>query len=113
MPYVAKDEDLPLADTLALGKLAYLRQRSLSNPRYRDASYVRLHVTPGYLRWSRPSVFDPHLESVQRTLATFERLAKRHDPEATHAWRAVLAAVDLLLAEGRHRTGHRIRPRRI
>ncbi|MCX4388688.1 hypothetical protein OG777_17345 [Micromonospora peucetia] len=110
---MAKDEDLPLADTLALGKLAYLRQRSLSNPRYRDANYVRLHVTPGYLRWSRPSVFDPHLESVQRSLATFEGLAKCHDPEATYAWRAVLAAVDLLLAEGRHRTGHRIRPRRI
>ncbi|MEV5764886.1 hypothetical protein AB0L34_09970 [Micromonospora sp. NPDC052213] len=110
---MANDTTLPLADTLALGKLAYLRQRSLSNPRYRNANHVRLHVTPGYLRWNRPSVFDPHLESVQRSLAAFERLAKRHDPEATRAWQAVLAAVDLLLAEGQHRAGHRIRPRRI
>ncbi|WP_328343738.1 hypothetical protein [Micromonospora sp. NBC_00421] len=110
---MADDEELPLADVLALQKLAYLRQRSLRNPRYRNADHVRPHVKPGYLRWSRPSIFDPHPESVQRSLAAFERLlAKRHDPEAAHAWQQVLTAVDRLLAEGRYRAGHGIRPRR-
>ncbi|GAA4563675.1 hypothetical protein GCM10023176_08090 [Micromonospora coerulea] len=106
------DDELPLADSLALGQLAYLRQRSLGNPRYRDAAYVRLYVTPRYLHWSQPSVFDPHLYSVRRSLDTFERLAKRRDPGADDAWRSVLAAVDLLLTEAHHRVGHRIRPRR-
>ncbi|PWU47652.1 hypothetical protein DLJ46_14090 [Micromonospora globispora] len=107
------DGDLPLADRIALGQLAYLRQRSLSNPRYRDAHYVRLYVTPRYLHWSRPSVFDPQLDAVRRSLATFERLAKRKAPDAGDAWRDVLDAVDQVLAEGARRLGHRVRPRRI
>ncbi|MFI6261541.1 hypothetical protein [Micromonospora sp. NPDC051006] len=109
---MAQDE-LPLADTLALGRLAYLRQRSLGSRRYRAADQVWFGVTPRYLHWSRPSVFDPHLDSVRRSLLTFERLAKRRDPGVAEAWQAVLAAVDGLLAEGRQRAGHRIRPRRI
>ncbi|MEU2613785.1 hypothetical protein ABZ570_19670 [Micromonospora sp. NPDC007271] len=106
------DEKLPLADVLALQQLAYLRQRSLGSTRYRATGQLWLQVTPRELHWSRPSVFDPHLDSIRRSLATFERLAHRRDPGAENAWQAVLAAVDLLLAEARQRAGHRIRPRR-
>ncbi|MFI7070681.1 hypothetical protein ACN27B_03040 [Micromonospora sp. WMMD754] len=106
-------QELPLADALALGELAYLRRRSLRNPRYRDAAYVRLYVTPRYLRWSRPSALDAHLEQVRHHLAAVERLTRRQDPGADAAWQAALAAVDALLAEGGRLAGHRIRPRRI
>ena len=105
--------DLPLADRLALGRLAYLRQRSLRNPHYRDAGHVRLHVTPRYLSWSHPSVFDPHLDAVRRSLGTFEQFTKKNSPDADDAWREVLVAVDELLTEGRRRAGHRIRARGI
>ncbi|MER7888845.1 hypothetical protein ABTX15_03355 [Micromonospora sp. NPDC094482] len=109
---MAQDE-LPLADTLALGQLAYLRQRSLGSRRYRAVGQVWLGVTPRYLHWSRPSVFDSHLDSVRRSLVAYERLAKRRDQGVAEAWQEVLVAVDELLAEGRQRAGHRIRPRRI
>ena len=106
-------EELPLADRLALGQLAYLRQRSLRNPRYRNASYVRLYVTPRYLQWSRPSPFDPHLDAIRGSLSAFERLAQRGGAGTDDAWREVLAGVDLLLSEGQRRVGHRIRPKRL
>ncbi|MFJ8578884.1 hypothetical protein [Micromonospora sp. NPDC093277] len=105
-------EELPLADKLALGKLSYLRQRSLGGTRYRATGQLWLQVTPRYLHWSRPSVFDLHLESIRQRLVAFEQLAKRRDPGAGDAWQAVVAAVDLLLADARQRVGHRIRPRR-
>ena len=110
---MSDDARPPLADSIALKQLAHLRQRSLSTPRYRDAAYVRLYVTPRYHHWSQPSVFDPQLEAVRRSLSAYERLAKQTAPTAGDAWREVIAAVDLLLNEGRHRLGHRVRPKKI
>ncbi|MDZ5443870.1 hypothetical protein U2F26_14170 [Micromonospora sp. 4G57] len=103
---------LPLADLLALEQLAYVRQRSLGTRNYRAAGALRLQLTPRDLHWSRPSVFDPQVESLRRDLATFERLARRRAPAAGEAWQAVLAGVDRLLADARELAGHRIRPRR-
>ncbi|GIG59582.1 hypothetical protein Lfu02_39540 [Longispora fulva] len=109
---MVEEASLPLADLLGVGRLKYLRQRSLRNPRWRDAGYVRLLIVPRQVRWSRPSVLDPQLAEVRATITEYQRRAAgRGVVAADSAWQEVLNAVDRLIAEGERIKGSRIAPR--
>ena len=105
-------DGLDFDDYYGVQRLKYLRNRSLSNPRYRDAPFVRKFVTRKVGRWTSESPLEPLRIAVERCLDDYDRAAKREDgPKAEQAWGEMLVAVDALLAEGDRVEGRRIPPR--
>jgi hypothetical protein len=103
--------DLTFEDLWGIRRLKYLRNRSLSNPSYRDSRFVRKFVSESQTRWTRESPLTPGREAVIKSLDEYERLLKRQDRQGSDlAWGLMLESVDALVAEGERLHGKRIKP---
>ncbi|MBF6558035.1 MAG: hypothetical protein IVW52_18165 [Acidimicrobiales bacterium] len=105
-------DELPINDRWKIARLKYLRNRSLSNPTYRDAQFVRKFVANPRSPWDADARLEPLRNTVESTLNDYDRLAKRGDSlGAEAAWQVVLDGIDNLISEGERIQGHKIKPR--
>lgn len=105
------DEPLDLADLLAVGALKRLRQRSIRNPRWRDAPYLGAHLKRAYLRWAEDSPVERERVAAQRALERFTNAANHATADLDTAWASVVVAVDALIAAAERIEGHHITAR--
>lgn len=105
-------DELPTHDWWKIARLKYLRNRSLSNPNYRDARFTRKFVANPRSPWHADARLEPFRGEVESALNVYDKLIKRGDSlGAEAAWQVILDAVDNLISEGERIQGHRIEPR--
>ena len=105
------EEPLELADILAVGALKKLRQRSMRNPRWRDAPYLEIYLRRSYLRWAEGSPVESQRVEAQRALKRYTSAAKRGADDLDTAWASVVTAVDRLIRAAERIEGHSISAR--
>ena len=106
-----KANGLQLSDHLAVTRLKYVRQRSMRNPRWRDAEYLIKFTKRRYLRWTPGTPLEPLRLDAERAVAAYIAAAKHKNPLAERRWIEVRASVDRLIEEAERIAGHRIKPR--
>ncbi len=102
--------ELALADLLAVGRLKYLRHRSIANPTWRDARLLRSHLTRRYLNWAIDSPLEQQRLTALRALDAWDAAVKKSGADEG-LWQNVVEAVDRLIRDAETAHGHRIRPR--
>jgi hypothetical protein len=103
---------LELEDVHAAASLKYLRDRSLRNPRWRDADRLKRYVRRGGQgNWSTGSPVESYVLAVEHALRDYGKATKRGDREAMDAlWAEVLSSVDRLLDATDRTFGRPVRP---
>jgi len=102
-------DDLDLADHLAVQSLKYLRNRSISNPRWHDADYLKRFVDHGYLRWQIDGPLEAPRLAVEANLRAYVTAVARTNVHDEQCWTKVVDSVDRLIAAAEEIVGHRIR----